>query len=142
MMIIRIQQLAENQFKYSTFPSINIPSFQNEFFTVSFRKWALKWNQNLCQKWDSNPRLQMETRTLVRWCSASYAWVWRLRPLGHPDLKLSRNQLIHEITCHITCDSKFEFQIFLNKNSGLNRDTPSDTHESWLNSMFAFAYCK
>ena len=28
----------------------------------------------------------METRTLVRWYSASYAWVWRLRPLGHPDL--------------------------------------------------------
>ena len=66
MMIIRIQQLAENQFKYSTFPSINIPSFQNEFFTVIFRKTPLKPNQNLCQKWDSNPRLQMETRTLVR----------------------------------------------------------------------------
>ena len=32
-MIIRIQLLAENQFKYSTFPSINIPSFQNVFYS-------------------------------------------------------------------------------------------------------------
>ena len=52
--------------------------------------------EKLCQKWDSNPRLQMETRTLVRWGSASYAWVWRLRPLGHPDLEHSRNLLIDQ----------------------------------------------
>ena len=31
------------------------------------------WKQ--CQKWDLNPRPLSRTRT----------WVWRLRPLGHPD---------------------------------------------------------
>jgi hypothetical protein len=32
-------------------------------------------NKNRCQKWDLNPRPLTRTRT----------WVWRLRPLGHPD---------------------------------------------------------
>ena len=42
MMIIRIQLLAENQFKYSTFPSINIPSFQNDFFFSYLPKMSPK----------------------------------------------------------------------------------------------------
>ena len=40
-----------------------------------------------CQEWDSNPRLHSETRRLapiVCW-EGEQPWVWRLRPLGHPD---------------------------------------------------------
>ena len=43
--------------------------------------------ENPCQKWDSNPRPHTWTRMLL--CSQRkrpYSWVWRLRPLGHPDI--------------------------------------------------------
>ena len=46
MMIIRIQLLAENQFKYSTFPSINIPSFQNVFYSYFSEISIIKAKQN------------------------------------------------------------------------------------------------
>ena len=39
---------------------------------------ALIAKKNLCQKWDSNPRLEDQTAT----------WTQRLRPLGHPDISL------------------------------------------------------
>ena len=45
--------------------------------------------QKLCQKWDSNPRLQWRPETskpLVK--GKLITWVWRLRPLGHPDMKI------------------------------------------------------
>ena len=35
-------------------------------------------SKRLCQKWDSNPRLENQTAT----------WTQRLRPLGHPDRHL------------------------------------------------------
>ena len=35
----------------------------------------MKNAENICQKWDSNPRLENQTAT----------WTQRLRPLGHPD---------------------------------------------------------
>ena len=34
--------------------------------------------KSMCQKWDSNPRLEDQTAT----------WTQRLRPLGHPDILL------------------------------------------------------
>ncbi len=43
--------------------------------------------ENPCQKWDSNPRPHSWTRMLL--ClqrKRLYSWVWRLRPLGHPDM--------------------------------------------------------
>ena len=73
--------------------NISISEFSDSS-TLTASKYTIDWLnkiQKLCQKWDSNPRLQMETRTLVRWCSASLTWVWRLRPLGHPDLYLERS---------------------------------------------------
>ena len=42
--------------------------------------------QKVCQKWDSNPRPHSRTRILkFLQCRQAFAWVWRLRPLGHPD---------------------------------------------------------
>ena len=35
----------------------------------------MKNAEKICQKWDSNPRLENQTAT----------WTQRLRPLGHPD---------------------------------------------------------
>ena len=40
-----------------------------------------------CQKWDLNPRLHVETRSPFAQEGVS-PWVWRLRPLGHPDTKI------------------------------------------------------
>ena len=42
-----------------------------------------------CQEWDLNPRLHSETRTpvpIAQWEGMLSPWVWRLRPLGHPDI--------------------------------------------------------
>ena len=41
--------------------------------------------KKLCQKWDLNPRPHTRTRTLALLCREGCPWVWRLRPLGHPD---------------------------------------------------------
>ena len=38
-----------------------------------------------CQKWDPNPGPHTKTRTLSLLFGEGYSWVWRLRPLGHPD---------------------------------------------------------
>ena len=40
--------------------------------------------KKVCQKWDSNPRPHSGTRNLYQRKLVG-AWVWRLRPLGHPD---------------------------------------------------------
>ena len=48
----------------------------------------------MCQKWDSNPRPHTWTRTLsvCRNLQKEFEpWVWRLRPLGHPDLTIWQN---------------------------------------------------
>ena len=45
--------------------------------------------EKLCQKWDSNPRPHTWTRILHLW-KESNSWVWRLRPLGHPDMQTKR----------------------------------------------------
>ena len=53
--------------------------------------------EKLCQKWDSNPRPHTWTRILLL-RKESYSWVWRLRPLGHPDMyvkDIRNNQYAH-----------------------------------------------
>ena len=45
--------------------------------------------KKICQKWDSNPRPHTWTRILP-WRKESCSWVWRLRPLGHPDFLLAQ----------------------------------------------------
>ena len=52
------------------------------------------YHRKLCQKWDSNPRPHSRTRTL------SFHSAWRLRPLGHPDMKVL---VIVEIIINICC---------------------------------------
>lgn len=42
-----------------------------------------KQNVVLCHKWDLNPRLHTETRSPEH--KQQQAWVWRLKPLGHPN---------------------------------------------------------
>ena len=42
--------------------------------------------QKVCQKWDLNPRPHSWTRILIHLNARSESWVWRLRPLGHPDM--------------------------------------------------------
>ena len=44
----------------------------------------LEIKKSMCQKWDSNPRLHSETRSPSS-VEGFEPWVWRLRPLGHPD---------------------------------------------------------
>ena len=53
-----------------------------------FDYFHYKNNKNKsCQKWDSNPRPHSWTRMLSPTVGGrSYPWVWRLRPLGHPDM--------------------------------------------------------
>ena len=41
-------------------------------------------DSKLCQEWDLNPRLHVETRSPFDQEGVN-PWVWRLRPLGHPD---------------------------------------------------------
>ena len=51
-----------------------------------FRRMILQ--KICCQKWDSNPRPHKRTRNLRcnPWSrDKAEPWVWRLRPLGHPD---------------------------------------------------------
>ena len=48
-------------------------------------KAAIKMKKGFCQKWDSNPRPHSWTRTFSE-SEECYSWVWRLRPLGHPDI--------------------------------------------------------
>ena len=59
-------------------------------------KAAIKMKKGFCQKWDSNPRPHSWTRMLL--CSQRkrlYSWVWRLRPLGHPDIPSLRRDCGH-----------------------------------------------
>ena len=46
-----------------------------------------------CQKLDLNSRLLSKTRicTVVHSTKRTIPWVWRLRPLGHPDLPFAEN---------------------------------------------------
>ncbi len=53
----------------------------------------------MCQKWDSNPRLHSETRSPVS-TEGLEPWVWRLRPLGHPDTVLKHDEVEHFIYTH------------------------------------------
>ena len=50
-MIIRIQLLAENQFKNSTFPSINIPSFQDKFLLLTLKNFVRSGIRTHASKW-------------------------------------------------------------------------------------------
>ena len=56
----------------------------------------------MCQKWDSNPRPHMWTRkpSATMMVEGSHPWVWRLRPLGHPDSGLWSSPLPF---CSQTC---------------------------------------
>ena len=67
----------------------SIPCWRT-FFVNSYYKNKQKIKS--CQKWDSNPRPHLWTRILSPSMGGrNYPWVWRLRPLGHPDI--SDNQL-------------------------------------------------
>ena len=48
------------------------------------KKKKKKMKRRKCQKWDLNPRSLTRTRT----------WVWRLRPLGHPDYLVNEIQYL------------------------------------------------
>ena len=53
-----------------------------------------------CQKWDLNPRPHTRTRILLSTPyqgSKAEPWVWRLRPLGHPDSWHSDGKKDHPI---------------------------------------------
>ena len=45
-----------------------------------------KMHKKICQKRDLNPRPLTRTRMLAHYRWEENPWVWRLRPLGHPDL--------------------------------------------------------
>ena len=66
----------------------SIPRCRNCLFAFLNSRWQFRgiWKK-ICQKWDSNPRPHLWTRTLLATLLAkgSHPWVWRLRPLGHPD---------------------------------------------------------
>ena len=71
-----------------------------------------------CQKWDSNPRPHSWTRTLMpRYGKDYYPWVWRLRPLGHPDIHTGCGQITINILVtilrHKTYDIYLKYQYYL-----------------------------
>ena len=53
----------------------------------------------VCQEWDLNPRPHTRTRILTDPYQGTKAvpWVWRLRPLGHPDIDICSKENIHPI---------------------------------------------
>ena len=75
--------------------------------------WTCVFNlacEKYCQKWDLNPRPHSWTRTLYpKLSEGNKPWVWRLRPLGHPDMRVWWIRLWKFIklngTVHILCDA-------------------------------------
>src|SRR4029434_4295402 len=66
----------------------SVASILESFVTFTSSEWG--WILQLevkrpCQKWDSNPRLHSENRNPSTE-EGTPPCVWRLRPLGHPDL--------------------------------------------------------
>ena len=54
-------------------------------------------SKSVCQKWGLNPRPHTRTRMLwFTFCEQGKPWVWRLRPLGHPDGCLRCYQHYHK----------------------------------------------
>ena len=70
----------------------SIPCCRIIFYNKPKKK---KERKKTCQKWDSNPRPHSWTRkpsaTVI--VEGSHPWVWRLRPLGHPDSGLRSSPL-------------------------------------------------
>ena len=60
------------------------PFIQPCYFLQKLKKILKKH----CQEWDLNPRPHLWTRIpmAMHVALSFYTWVWRLRPLGHPDL--------------------------------------------------------
>ena len=60
------------------------PFIQPCYFLQKLKKFFKKH----CQEWDLNPRPHLWTRIpmAMHVALSFYTWVWRLRPLGHPDL--------------------------------------------------------
>ena len=77
-----------------------------------YNNWiSCKKKKKFCQRWDSNPRPHTWTRIpILTMVSKVWPWVWRLRPLGHPDRcsGLATNHLLymylmvyHHVHCKI-----------------------------------------
>ena len=58
---------------------------------LPFEYWF--YEHNYWQEWDSNPR----TRFCAGCLKLDFAWVWRLRPLGHPAFKNRISQLLQSV---------------------------------------------
>ena len=70
----------------------SIPCCRIIFYNKPKKK---KRKKKTCQKWDSNPRPHSWTRkpSATAIVEGTHPWVWRLRPLGHPDSGLRSSPL-------------------------------------------------